>query len=122
MSDLRDPALQDLFDEPVQIAEDSEFVVRTMQRVDQRKRWSLYLWLTLGGGFVIIASLFAVPLEIATFITQSLTTPLFSLGGGWVGWIMAPINNAGALVLLLIRLLRFARPKPSEWRVSLLPF
>ncbi|MFT4797475.1 MAG: hypothetical protein ACJA0W_000062 [Candidatus Azotimanducaceae bacterium] len=122
MSDLRDTSLQGLFDQPVQIADDNEFVVRTMQKIDQRNRRTLYLWITVGGGLIIIASLFAVPLEIATFLTQSLTMPLFSLGGGWLAWAMTPINNAGALVLLLIRLLRFARPKSSEWHVSLLPF
>ena len=122
MSDQHDISLQALFDEPAQIADDSEFVVRTMQRIDQRQRRSLYIWLAVSGGLIIIASLFALPLEIANFITQSFTTPLFSLGSGWLGWLMAPINNAGALVVLLIRLLRFARPKSSEWRVSLLSF
>lgn len=121
MSDL-DPDLQAMFAEPAALSSDPEFTAQIMRQIEHQSRNTIFTRLGIGVAVLLVASLFALPFEIAQFITSSLTLPLFNFGGGWLGWILMPVNNAGALVLLLFKFLRLAQPRRRELHGSLLPF
>lgn len=121
MSDL-DPDLQAMFAEPPTVSNDPEFTAQVMRQIDHQSRNTIFFRLGIGIAVLLVGSLFALPFEIAQFITSSLTGPLFNFGSGWLGWMLMPVNNAGALVLLLLKFLRLAQPRRRELHGSLLPF
>jgi hypothetical protein len=119
---MNDSQFAALFAEPQEELEPLDFTENVMRNIQQDSRRRFSLRIAAGLGMLVFASLFALPLELASFISTSLTAPVIDLGVGWVGWLLMPINNTGALLLLLLKSIRTLIPKTSIRRVSLLPF
>lgn len=123
-----DPKLQALFTESDVVDEAgtettaSEFASQVMQRIKQQEQKTNVLRLVGITLLVLIGSLFAVPVELANVISYGFTAPIFSIGESWLAWLLTPINNCGALVIVLLKLLRVMTLRSRGTHVNLLPF
>lgn len=101
---------------------DGGFSQSTMQAIekDQLKRNLLLACCGLLGAFILIAT--AWHLELAELIAYALTSPLFTLGDSFFSWMFSPINNLGALLVALFKLVQVALGGRRARHVSLLPF
>ncbi len=125
---MTDTKLQNLFDQDKEsllseqsIRDDgfSDAVMMQLNQADQRR--SLWKMVTLAA-IALIAVTATIQLGVTEVVTLSLTSPLISLGEGWVSWILSPINNTGALLVLLVKFIHRISGGRSEWRGNLLPF
>lgn len=120
MTDI-DPQLQSLF-KPESI-DDGGFTLATMDKIlaeeKLRQIKTAAIWAAIAVVLVTIVAYFGV----AEFITHAMTSPIYDVGEGWVGWLLSPINNAGALLIALLKLFQVVRGGGRGLdRVSLLPF
>ena len=116
-----DPKISTLFAQP-DMGEDPDFTNQVMKKVAQQQRRSLLKKTLVAVCVCSLLLLGMVHFNVAEFVAFSLTTPIFSIGEGWLNWILSPVNNIGALLVLLINFFRLARRGESNTRVSLLPF
>lgn len=119
MSDL-DPKLQTLF--TVEDISDDGFSDTLMNQLAQEQKLATISKLGYLIVFLILAIVASVQFGVTEFITLTLTAPIVSLGESWIAWVVSPVNNAGALLILLYNLFRRINRRRNEWRVSLLPF
>lgn len=57
--------------------------------------------------------------DLDRLITYSLTAPLYPLDKGWAALALAPINNAGALLVVMFQIFRLIRSGGVGPRVNL---
>ena len=115
MTEDRDPALQALFAEAREELEGQEQQKFTSRVMAATRRFKLRL---LGGSaaaaslVIAMALLFSVPLfDFAFLVTQILATELVALPAGTLAWALAPINNVGAAVVVIGKLIRMGMKK-----------
>ncbi len=107
MSEDRDPQLQALFAAANEELDEAAFRERVMAATGRLK-----LRILSGAGVIailclLLAALFSVPLiELAFLITEFLSTELIPIAESNLAWILAPVNNVGAAVVVFLRLLR----------------
>ena len=74
-------------------------------------------------GVAALLSLAMIYFGLDELLTKAMTAPIIELDAGSLGWLLAPINNAGALLVALVKLLQLTRGRGrGPDRVSLLPF
>ena len=118
MTDL-DPKLQSLFAED-NISDDG-FSASVMLEIDQQQKsrsLSKWLFICVGALAVITATIY---LGAAEFVALTLTSPILGLGEGWLAFALSPINNCGAILVVMLNLIRRILGGKSEWRGTLLP-
>ena len=119
MTDLN-PVLQNLF-QPEEISDDG-FSASVTENIETQQRKIKRLKFA---SIILLAAIFVttmIQFGITEFITFALTSPILVLGDGWLGWLLSPVNNVGALLALLRNLFRKVISRNAEWRGSLLPF
>jgi hypothetical protein len=104
MTEERDPVLQNLFNEAPADLDGEQFVARVMARTQVLR----YRFIVGAACFLLALAVSAwmleVPLELAMLVTEVLTTPLLDLGDNWLAWAVSPLNNPGALLVLLFKM------------------
>jgi len=111
MTDDRDPLLEALFAEAQHDLDGEPFTARVMAQTRFVRYRVFAPWigvaLILAGG----AWFLAIPLEVAQLIAQALATTLIDLGGGWLAWLLSPVNNIAALLVLGVKTIRIGWKK-----------
>ncbi|MDA0791092.1 MAG: hypothetical protein O2780_16740 [Proteobacteria bacterium] len=102
-----DPMLNDLFRSARQDLPPEPFTGNVLNRTR-----SFQAWLLAGTGVAMLLLLpigwvFSTPLqELALALVNALATPILSLGEGWIGLLLMPVNNVGSAALVVVKLLR----------------
>ena len=111
MTDGRDPLLQSLFVEARHDLDGEMFSARVMAKT----RFLRYRVVVAGLCVALIlaagAWFLAIPLEVAQLVAQVLATTLVDLGDSWLAWLLSPVNNIAALVVLCVKAIRIGRKK-----------
>ena len=107
MTDTRDPALLELFDNARQEFDGQDMTAKVMVKTRNRLATMAAAAATVSLLVLLISwYIFSMPLlEFAVMISQFLTNPLFDLGEGWIALIVLPINNFASIGVLLTKLL-----------------
>ena len=107
MTEQRDPLLQTLFTESQRELDGDRFTLAVMARTRTPKlqiaAWGVGLTaLTLAVGW-----LFSLPLmAFALLFTEVLNVELFVIANANLAWLLAPINNVGAAVIIGYKAIR----------------
>ena len=105
-TDEQDRFLEELFaDQAVEVTANgfTEGVIAETSRIRQLR---LFAVVAAGVFAFVLAMVFATPLMAMTLVlVNTLATPLILLQG-WLGFVLAPINNVGALLLVFARIMR----------------
>ncbi len=121
----QDQILKNLFEPDRQTEaslQDDGFTASVMVNIQQTKRRQIVWKICSLMAVVLLAVTMTIQLGFTEYVTLSLTAPLVSLGEGWVSWVLSPINNIGALLVALVKIIHRISGRKSEWRGSLLPF
>jgi hypothetical protein len=101
MNDDRDPTLEALFAEPVDLPADEDFSVRVMQAVRRHSRRRRALRLTLEVGILLLAWLLAAPLQgLVETLLPWIMNSLVDLGEGRLAVLIEPVNNLASVLAL----------------------
>ena len=109
--DDKDPLLQQLFAESQVELADEAFTAKVLSRTRYLRYRVAAAWIVAALSLAICAWILAIPYEFAELTAQALTTNLISLEEGWVGWFVSPVNNIGALLILLVKAARMVRKR-----------
>lgn len=118
----QDSDLATLFNAVQPELSDETFTRQVVERIDRASKRILLLRTSIGLGLFAVAAFFALPGELAGVISTFLTAPLLQLESGSFSWLFMPINNLGALLLVMFKCLRMLIARTSGRRVTLLPF
>lgn len=112
MSEERDPLLQAAFIEAEQDFPAEPFTAGVITKVHKVKTTRLLLLCALALMFLLLAGLFAAPLQAAGYKLVQLTTASFyPLSNNSLAAVLMPVNNMGSLFLLVFFSLRMAYKK-----------
>lgn len=111
MTDERDPLLQSLFADAQHDLDGDAFTAAVMAQTRFVRYRRVAPWVGVVLMLAAGAWYLTVPLEFAQLIAQALTMTLINLGDGWLAWIVSPINNIAALLVLMVKAIRVARKK-----------
>ena len=107
MVDDRNLFLQTLFAEANEELEGESFTLKVMAQSRKQRYQTMVSWFSLAAMMLTSAVLLAAPLqEFAQLLTFVFTRTLVDLGGGWLTWLLSPVNNIGSLVIVGGRALR----------------
>ena len=110
-TDERDPLLQTLFaDAQLELTEET-FTAKVMSRSRLIRYRVLIPWVALALLLAAGAWFLGIPVEVAQFVTQVLNTTLFELGDSWLAWMLSPVNNVAALIVIVVKAIRIGRRK-----------
>ncbi len=102
---------------------DNGFSKATLALIAQQQQRVYLLRSITWVGITAVVALAMIYFGLDELITKAMTAPIVSLGTGSLGSLLTPINNAGAVLIALIKLLQLTRGRArSPDRVSLLPF
>lgn len=106
MADDLDPEVQILFANADRDLSEETFIEQLMARLDKQKRTRMVVWTCATFAAVVLAWLFAAPLqELVLRLSQGLTASLIQWDSNWLTQILAPVSNvAGLLALCLLGL------------------
>ena len=107
MTDDRDPILQAMFAEADQTLDGEVFAAQVMAQ--SRRLWYRPLagWVGIALLMLALVTVLSVPLlEFGQLLSQVLTRSLIDLGGSWVSWLLAPINNIASLLVITGKMMR----------------
>lgn len=108
MNEDNDPVLQEIFRNAEAELTGEQFTRQVLKRARQHR---LRISVLIGIVAVValgVTWLFSIPvLTLGGDISQALMIELVPLEGSRVGWLLAPLNNSAALLVLLWRFLRY---------------
>ncbi|MBT3787436.1 MAG: hypothetical protein HN725_18775 [Alphaproteobacteria bacterium] len=101
MTDDLNPALQSLFANAKQDMEGEQFTVQVMSRVGSLERRVVFIRVCAGLVFAACAWLLASPLlDLANFMTHSVSISLIDLDSPLLAQTLSPVNNVAAVLAL----------------------
>lgn len=107
MVDDQDLYLPTLFAEADEELDGESFTAIVMTQSRKKRYQTMVSCFGLDAMILTSAVLLAAPLqEFAQLLTLVFTRTLFDLGGGWLTWLLSPVNNIGSLVIIGGRALR----------------
>lgn len=105
----QDPVLRSLFDAAERQLEDAEFTGAVVERMDQRRRRLLAGKIAVLASIVLLEVLLESPLSNSLGqVAKLLGEDLIPISGGWLGFLLSPVNSIAGLVgmtLLALNLL-----------------
>lgn len=116
-----DQELQTLFSQ--ETIADNGFSKSTMALIEQEQKKTAFIHVAVWLAIAVFGASLMLYFDAAEVITQTMTAPIVELGASSFGWLLAPINNVGALLVALLKLMQLTRGRGRGLdRVSLLPF
>lgn len=109
-----DPVLDDLFRSAREELPPEPFTGNVLIRTK-----SFQTWLLTGLGAILLVLLpifwvFSAPLQaFALLVIDIFGTPVLSLGEGWVGLLLMPVNNIGSAAVIIVKVARMSWRKIS---------
>ena len=109
MTEQLDPGLLEMFARPAPEVEDVEFTAGVVAKTRSLKYRVLSGLVLVVLAILLSAWLLAIPVqEFIQLVARAITTPLYNLGDGWLGWALSPVNNVASVLVISARLLRVA--------------
>ncbi len=102
-----DPVLDNLFRSAREELPPEPFTGNVLNRTKSFQTWLLT---GLGASLLLLLPIFWVfsaPLQaFALLMINTFGTPILSLGEGWIGLLLMPVNNVGSVALIIVKVAR----------------
>lgn len=108
--------LEALFIEAESELSESAFTASVVART-RKVRFQILAGIALLFAVVIgVAAALSVPFfEFAVTVSAVMTNPIVDVGEGWLGFLLAPINNCGAIVIVVVKIARMILRRARRW-------
>lgn len=108
--------LETVFCEAERELAEEKFTTTVLQRT-RRVRYRIAAGIIFIFALVVAAAaLLSVPVfEFAVMLSAVLTNPIVDLGEGWLAFLLAPVNNCGAILVVVVKAARMLFRRVRRW-------
>ena len=95
----RDPVLESLFDKTEESLQDDGFTAGVVERIMERRRHIIAGRLIILGLLISLEVVLESPVQRSLgIVSEALVSPLLTLNGEWLAFILAPVNSVAGLL------------------------